>query len=71
MPAGLKASDAETWKHFLLAPPYKTLVADESGKLWIAAAGFDQPLADDQARDRCKAGGGKNCMIVARTPGMK
>jgi dienelactone hydrolase len=71
MPAGLKDSDAETWKHFLLAPPYKALVVDETGKLWIGAAGFDQPLADDQARDRCKKGGGKNCTIVAKTPGVK
>jgi dienelactone hydrolase len=71
MPAGLKDSDAEMWKHFLLAPPYKALVADENGKLWIGAAGFDQPLADDQARDRCKKGGGKKCTIVAKTPGVK
>lgn len=71
MPAGLKASDAEMWKRFLLAPPYKTLVADENGKLWIAGAGFDQSLADGQARDRCKTGGGKSCTIVARTPGVK
>ncbi len=71
MPAGLKASDAETWKRFLLAPPFRTLVADENGKLWIAGAGFDQPLADEQAKDRCKQGGGKSCAIVARTPGVK
>jgi dienelactone hydrolase len=71
MPAGLKASDAETWKHFLLAPPYKTLVADENGKLWIAGAGYDQLLADERARDQCKTGGGKSCTIVARTPGLK
>ncbi len=70
-PAGLKDGDAETWKHFLLAPPYKTLVADENGKLWIAGAGFNQSLADDQARDRCKTSGGKNCTIIARTPGVK
>jgi len=71
MPAGLKASDAETWKHFLLAPPYKTLVADENGKLWIAGAGYDQLLADERARDQCKTGGGKSCTIIARTPGLK
>jgi dienelactone hydrolase len=71
MPAGLKASDAETWKRFLLTPPYKTLVADENGKLWIAGAGFDQSLADERARDQCKTGGGKGCTIVARTPGVK
>ena len=70
-PAGLKASDAEMWKRFLLAPPYKTLVVDENGKLWIAGAGFDQSLADDQARERCKTGGGKSCTIVAKTPGVK
>jgi dienelactone hydrolase len=71
MPAGLKASDTETWKRFLLAPLYKTLVADENGKLWISGAGYDQLLADEQAKDRCKQGGGKNCAIVARTPGVK
>jgi dienelactone hydrolase len=71
MPAGLKASDAETWKRFLLAPPYKTLVADENGKLWIAGAGYDQLLADERARDQCKTGGGKSCTIIARTPGLK
>jgi hypothetical protein len=59
------------WKRFLLAPPYKTLIADEKGTLWIAGAGFDQSLADDQARDRCKTGGGRSCTIVARTPGVK
>jgi dienelactone hydrolase len=71
MPAGLKESDADAWKRFLLAPPFKALVADENGKLWPASAGFDQDLADDQARDRCKKGGGKSCTIVARTPGVK
>jgi len=71
MPAAMKASDAEMWKRFLLAPPYKTLVADENGKLWIAGAGFDQSLADDRARDQGKNGGGKSCTIVARTPGVK
>jgi len=71
MPAGLKDSDAATWNRFLLAPPYQALVVDENGKLWIGAAGFDQALADEQARDRCKKGGGKNCTIVARTPGVK
>ena len=71
MPAGLKASDAETWKRFLLAPLYKTLVADENGKLWIAGAGYDQLLADERARDQCKTGGGKSCTIIARTPGLK
>jgi hypothetical protein len=44
---------------------------DENGKLWIAGAGFDQSLADDQARERCKTGGGKSCTIVAKTPGVK
>jgi len=71
MAAGLKASDAGMWKRFLLAPPYKTLIADEKGTLWIAGAGFDQSLADDQARDRCKTGGGRSCTIVARTPGVR
>jgi dienelactone hydrolase len=71
MPAELKASDAETWKRFLLAPLYKTLVVDEDGRLSMAGAAFDQELADEQARDRCKAGGGKGCTIVARTPGVK
>jgi len=71
MPAGLKAGDAEMWKRFLLAAPYKTLVVDDSGKLWIHAAGFDQDLADSAAKDRCKKGGGKSCTIVARTPGVK
>jgi len=71
MPAGLKESDAEMWKRFLLAPPFKTLVVDDSGKLWLGAAGFNQALADDRARDECKKGGGKSCTIVARTPGVK
>ena len=71
MPAGLKASDAETWKRFLLAPPFRTLVADENGKLWIAGAGFDQPLADEQAKDQLQARRRQNCAIVARTPGVK
>ncbi len=71
MPAGLQEKDAETWKRFLLAAPYKALVMDENGKFWIQGAGFDQDLADDEAKDRCKKGGGKTCTIVARTPGVK
>ena len=71
MPSTLQEKDADTWKRFLLAPPYKALVADETGKLWIGAAGFDQGLADDDAKDRCKKGGGTSCTIAARTPGVK
>jgi dienelactone hydrolase len=71
MPPGLEAKDEETWKHFLLAAPYKALARDESGKLWIGAAGFDQNLADGSAKDRCKKGGGNRCEVVARTPGVK
>jgi len=71
MPPELKPSDADTWRRFLLAPLFKTLVADENGALWIAAAGFDQSLADDAARDKCKHGGGHQCTIVARTPGLR
>ena len=60
--------DKEIWRRFLLAPPYKTLVANESGQLSILAAAFDQSLADGEAIDRCKKanGGGKHCSIVAR-----
>jgi dienelactone hydrolase len=71
MPAGMKESDAKTWKQFLLAPPYKTLIVDESGKLSIAAGIFDQPTADDNAKERCKKGGGSRCTIVAKSPGVK
>jgi dienelactone hydrolase len=69
MPAGLTDKDEETWKRFLLAPPFKTLISDENGALSIAAAGFDQPMADDDAKDHCKKAGGHRCTIVARTPG--
>jgi dienelactone hydrolase len=73
MPAGLGDKDREMWTRFLLAPPYKTLVADENGRLSLFAAGFDQLLADSGALDRCKKapGGSKHCSIVARTPGVK
>ncbi|MGO8757602.1 MAG: alpha/beta hydrolase family protein [Terracidiphilus sp.] len=70
MPSALKDSDAETWRRFLLAPPFKTLVAAENGALWISGAGFDQSVADDAAKDKCKNGGGAHCTIVARTPGV-
>jgi dienelactone hydrolase len=68
LPPGLTDKDEETWKRFLLAPPFKTLVSDENGALSIGAAAFDQALADEDAKDRCKKGGGKTCTIVARTP---
>ena len=71
MPGSLQAKDEDTWKRFLLAPPYKALALDESGKLWIGAAGFDQNLADESAKDRCKKAGSKSCEIIARTPGVK
>jgi dienelactone hydrolase len=72
MPPELKDKNADTWRRFLLAPPYKTLIADESGTLSIAAAAFDQSIADDEAKERCKkATGGNRCTIVARTPGVK
>jgi dienelactone hydrolase len=69
MPPGLTDKDAEIWKRFLLAPPFKTLVSDENGALTIAAAGFDQSLADEDAKDHCKKAGGHRCTIVVRTPG--
>ena len=71
MPAGFQANDEEIWKRFLLAAPYKALVRDESGKLWIGAAGFDQALAEESAKDRCKKAGSNACEIIARTPGVK
>lgn len=73
MPAALGDKDKEMWRRFLLAPPFKTLVANEQGQLMIQAAGFDQQLADSGAMDRCKKaqGGSKRCTIVARTPGVK
>jgi dienelactone hydrolase len=71
MPATLTDKDAETWKRFLLAAPFKTLIADENGALSIAAASFDQSIADDDAKAQCRKAGGKQCTIVARTPGAK
>jgi len=73
MPATLKDSDKEMWRRFLLAPPFKTLVANDSGELSISAAAFDQSMADSKAIDKCKKapGGSKSCSIVAKTPGVK
>jgi dienelactone hydrolase len=73
MPAALGDKDKEVWRRFLLAPPFKTLVANERGQLSIYAAGFDQSLADSEAMDRCKKayGGSKYCSIIAKTPGVK
>jgi dienelactone hydrolase len=71
MPTGFQAQDQDTWNRFLLAAPYKALVRDASGKLWIGAAAFDQGLADEAAKDRCKKGGGSRCEVIARTPGVK
>jgi dienelactone hydrolase len=73
MPATLGEADKDMWRRFLLAPPFKTLVADENGELSLSAAAFDQSLADSSALDRCKRkpGGSKRCSIVAKTPGMK
>jgi dienelactone hydrolase len=71
MPPELKDKDAETWRRFLLGPPYKTLVQDENGALWMSGAGFEQALADDAAKDKCKKAGGHECTIVAKTPGVK
>jgi dienelactone hydrolase len=73
MPATLKDKDKDMWRRFLLAPPYKTLVVNESGELSISAAAFDQALADSKAIDKCKkaSSGGKSCSIVAKTPGVK
>jgi dienelactone hydrolase len=70
MPAGLKETDTATWQRFLLAPPFKTLVADENGGLSMSAAGFDQLIADDEAKETCKKKSGHRCTIVARTPGL-
>ncbi len=71
MPAGLGAKDEDMWRRFVLAAPYKALVRDESGKLFIGAAGFDQALAEDSAKDRCKKAGASRCEVIARTPGVK
>lgn len=73
MPAALGDADKEMWKRFLLAPPYKSLAADEQGRLSLSAAAFDQSLADDAAMDKCKKipGGSKRCLIIAKTPGVK
>jgi dienelactone hydrolase len=73
MPSELADKDKDAWRHFLLAPPFKTLVVNDAGEVFLFAAGFDQSLADDGAMDRCKKapGGSKHCTIVARTPGVK
>ena len=73
MPASLGYQDKDMWGRFLLAPPFKTLVANERGQLSMIAAAFDQSLADSEAKDRCNKanGGSKHCTIVAKTPGMK
>jgi hypothetical protein len=71
MPPTLQAKDEDTWKRFLQAAPYKAIALDDSGKLWIGAAAFDQGLADEAAKDRCKKGGGSRCEVIARTPGVK
>jgi hypothetical protein len=73
MPATLKDTDQDMWRRFLLAPPFKTLVANESGELFISAAAFDQSIADSKGIDKCKKASGRNnrCTIVAKTPGMK
>jgi dienelactone hydrolase len=71
MPSGFEAKDGETWNRFLQAPPYKALARDDSGKLWVGAAAFDQGLADESAKDHCKKGSGNRCEIVARTLGIK
>jgi dienelactone hydrolase len=71
MPPGLDAKDEDMWKRFLLAAPYKALVRDQSGRLFIGAAGFDQALAEESAIDRCKKAGGSSCEVIARTPGLK
>jgi dienelactone hydrolase len=71
MPPGLDAKDEDTWKRFLLAAPYKALARDQSGKLFFSAAGFDQALAEESAKERCKKAGGSSCEIIARTPGVK
>lgn len=73
MPAGLKDQDKDTWRRFVLAPPFKSLAVNEGGELFLFAAGFDQSLADEGALDRCKKapGGNKHCSIVAKTPGVK
>jgi len=71
MPAGLQEKDEEMWRRFLLAAPFNTLVVDEKGKLSMDTAGFDQSLADNTAKDRCKKGGGTTCTLVAKTPGLK
>jgi hypothetical protein len=73
MPTILGEKDKEMWRRFVLAPPFKSLALNESGELFLFAAGFDQPLADSGASDRCKkaSGGSKHCSIVARTTGVK
>jgi dienelactone hydrolase len=71
MPAVLQAKDEEMWKRFLLAAPYKALVRDVSGKLWIDAGSFSQDLAEEQGKERCKKGGGDRCEVIARTQGVK
>lgn len=73
MPAALKETDKDMWRRFLLAPPFKTLVTDNSGQLLISAGAFDQAIADSKAIDRCKKASteSKSCSIVAKTPGMK
>jgi dienelactone hydrolase len=71
MPPLLEAKDEEMWKRFLLAAPYKALVRDVSGRLWIDAGAFGQDFADESAKDRCKKARGDRCEVIARTPGVK
>jgi dienelactone hydrolase len=69
MPPELKQNDLEMWNRFLLAAPFKTLVADQNGALWMSSAGFYQSIADSDASQQCRKGGSHNtCTIVARSP---
>jgi dienelactone hydrolase len=72
-PAGLDASGQSAWKAFLLGAPFKAFASNTQGSWGMARAAFDQQIADADAMERCRkiAAANTNCVVVARTPGVK
>ena len=71
LPPGLNSSNGDAWRQFLLAPPFKTLVAGDDGATWMATGEYNQPSADHDGLELCrKAHKNNHCNIVARNSGV-
>ena len=71
-PPGLHENGLEAWKRFVAGAPFKAFAMTDEGFWGSSVGAFNQDIADQDAKDRCKKAAGckgNECGVVARTDG--